>query len=115
MGTTRIDGGVRRKWAGGLSSEYRCDESPSPVRSNPVREPDDEVVAVGHLHLGERLRIHDLALADDLVEREQIRGHGVGVIVAETPRHIERHRAADEVEHGGGVSVEVADRLYRLD
>src|SRR5215472_4404927 len=82
---------------------------------DPLREADDEAVAVWHLHLRERLRVHRLALGDELVEREDIRDERVHLVVRQRARRLERHRAPYEVERGGGIAPEVGDGLGRLD
>ena len=43
----------------------------------------DETVPVGHLHLGQRVRVHHVVFADDLVEREDVSGQCVDFIVGE--------------------------------
>src|SRR6266705_5596703 len=58
----------------------------------PRRPVADEAVAVGHLHLRQRLRVHDRVLADDAVEEEHIGAHRVDLVVAERERIGDRHR-----------------------
>src|SRR5262252_4001334 len=65
---------------------------------DPLREADDEAVAVRHLYLRQRLRVHRLVLGDELVERENIRDERVHLVVRERARRLERHRPPYEVE-----------------
>src|SRR6516164_4322283 len=75
---------------------------------------DDEAIAVRHLHLGQRLGVDYVFLADDLVKRENVGGDRVDLVVAERLRLLPRHGAPDEVEHRGGVGPVVADQLLRF-
>ena len=52
----------------------------APSLSNPIRKPHDEAVAVRHLHLWQRLRVHGVVLADQLVEREDVGGQRVDLV-----------------------------------
>jgi hypothetical protein len=63
--------------AGRCPNQIKCaiDFSQYPVLSrilNFIRELDDEVVVVRHLHLGQGLRVHRLVLRDQIVGREQV-------------------------------------------
>src|SRR6266571_9422182 len=71
-----------------------------------VRKADDESIPVRHAHLGQRLRVHRVAVADELVLREDVSGQSVDFVVGERPRLLPRHRPPDEVEHGGGIAPE---------
>src|SRR5262249_12900344 len=79
-----------------------------------VRVLADEPVTVGHLHLGQRLRVDHVILADDLVEREDVGSQCVDFIVGECLRLLPRHRPARVVEDGRGIGPIVADQLYRI-
>src|SRR5262245_2074157 len=72
----------------------------------------DESVAVGHLHFGQRLRVHDLIFADNLVEGEYIGGQCVHFIIGKCLRLLLRHGAPCEVENGGGIGPIVANQLH---
>src|SRR6516164_3875110 len=74
-----------------------------------IRVLADEPVTVGHLHLGQRLRVHHVILADDLVEREDVGSQCVDFIVGECLRLLPRHRPARIVEDGRGIWPIVAD------
>src|SRR6516165_4228359 len=74
----------------------------------------DEAIAVGHLHLRQGLRVHDVGFTDDLVEREDIGGQRIDLAVGERLRRLPRHRATGEVEDGSGIGPVVADQLLRL-
>src|SRR6266568_9102445 len=65
------------------------------LQSNPVREADDEIVPVGHLHLRQRLRVHHIVLADELVEREDVGGQRIDFVIGVRPRLRPRHRPPD--------------------
>jgi hypothetical protein len=52
------------------------------TRSDLVRVVDDEAVAVRHLYLRQRLRIHFIVVADEFVERKNIRGQRINFFVA---------------------------------
>src|SRR5216110_513573 len=80
-----------------------------------VRKTDDESVAVGHAHLGQRFGVHRVVLADQLVLREDKGGERVDFVVGERARLLPGHRPPDEVEDGGGIAPEVGDRLRRID
>jgi len=51
-----------------------------------VRKADDESVAVGHLYLRQRPRVHHIVLADDLVEPEEISGRRIDLVASQRPR-----------------------------
>jgi hypothetical protein len=56
-----------------------------PIRSLKLgRKADDESVPVRHLYFRQRLRIHLIGLADEFVERQNIRGQSVDLIVGES-------------------------------
>src|SRR5262245_2156984 len=76
-----------------------------------VRVLADEPVTVGHLHLGQRLRVDHVILADDLVEREDVGSQCVDFIVGECLRLLPRHRPARVVEVGRGIGPIVPDQL----
>src|SRR5882762_5394329 len=80
-----------------------------------VRKTDDESVAVGHAHLGQRFGVHRVVLADQLVLREDEGGERIDFVVGERARLLPGHRPPDEIEDGGGVAPEVGDRLRRID
>src|SRR6266850_1375240 len=80
-----------------------------------VRKTDDESVAVGHAHLGQRLGVHRVVLADQLVLREDKSGERIDFVVGERARLLKGHRPPDEIEDGGGVAPEVCDRLHGID
>src|SRR5262249_6623618 len=84
-------------------------------RSDLVRELDDEVVAVRHLLLRQRLRVHGVAFADDLVAGEDEGGERVALVVLQRARARPGHRAPDVVEQRRGIGPEVLDRLESLD
>ena len=65
---------------------FRCASS----RSNSVWEFDDEVVAIRHLHLRQRLRVHHLILWDEIVRREQIGAQLVDHVISERVRRMMR-------------------------
>ena len=62
-----------------------------------VRVPNDEIVPVRHLHLRQGLGVHHLVLADDLVEREDVGGERVKLVVGQRFRDREGHRPAHDV------------------
>src|SRR6266851_2697984 len=80
-----------------------------------VRKTDDESVAVGHAHLGQRFGVHRVVLADQLVLREDKGGERVDFVVGERARLLPRHRPPDEVEDGRRIAPEVGDSLRRVD
>src|SRR4029077_15809321 len=87
----------------------------APPTSNLVRELDDEIAPVGQLHLGQRLRVHGVVLADELVEREDIGAQGIDLLVRQRARLRPRHGAPDVIARRGRVGPEIADGLFRLD
>src|SRR5256885_1813081 len=72
-------------------------------------------VAVGHLYLRQRPRVHHVVLADDLVEPEEISGRRIDLVASQRPRLTERHRPPDEVENDRRIAKEIADGLGRFD
>ena len=74
----------------------------------------DESVPVGHAHLRQRLRVHRIVLADDLVEREHIGGQSVDLVVGERLRLRPWHCSPREIEDRCGVGPIVADELGRV-
>ncbi len=80
-----------------------------------IRIGHDEVVAVRHLHLRQRFRIHRIAVADQLVERKKIGGERIDLVVAERSRHVVRHGPAHVVKDGGRVGVVIGNRLHSID
>src|ERR1700747_2647203 len=61
-------------------------------------EADDEAVPVWHLHLGQSLGVHRVVVADELVQREDIGGQRVDLVVRQSPGLLPRHRAPGGVE-----------------
>src|SRR5262249_23874312 len=74
----------------------------------------DEPIAVGHLHLGQSLCIHHIIFADYLIERENIGGERVYLVVRERLRLLPRHRTPRVIEYCRGIRPIVADLLYRI-
>src|SRR5690349_17633666 len=73
----------------------------------------DEAVAVGHAHVGERLRVYRRIRADDVGAREDVGAQRVDVVVAQRVGRGERHRALDVVEERRRVRPVALDRLHR--
>src|SRR5215470_3339573 len=82
---------------------------------NSIRIGQDEVVPVWHLYLRQGFCVHDVVLADQLVEGENVSSERVDLAVSERTRRVIRHRPADVVENRGSVSVVVGDGLRRVD
>ena len=80
------------------SSELESTDS-SPY-SNPVREPNDEVIPLRHLHLRQRPRVDHVILADELVERENIDGQCIDV-ASMTPRPSSARRSINPLPATG--------------
>ena len=80
-----------------------------------IREPDDEVVPVRHLHLGQRGRVHLLILGDELVGRQDKGGQRIDLLIGQRTRLGPRHRAADEIEYRGGIGVVVGNDLAAVE
>src|SRR5205823_11052088 len=74
----------------------------------------NEPIAVGHLHLGQSLCVHRIIFANYLIERENIGGEGVYLVVRERLRLLPRHRTPRVIEYGRGIRPIVADQLYRI-
>src|SRR3954471_23399626 len=85
------------------------------VASDLVREFDDEIIPVRHLHLRQGLGIHRITLADELVGGEDVGGERIDLVVAERARVGPGHRTADVVEQRRGIGPEILDGLERLD
>ena len=77
------------------------------------RPREDEVAAVRHRHLRQRLRIHHGVGGNDAVEVQQIRGQRVRLGVGQRVRFGIGHRAADVIEHGRRVRPITPDGLHR--
>src|SRR6266849_4939172 len=77
----------------GMSST-RC----LPGASMLLRVLADETIAVRHPHLRQRLLVHRVVLADELVERKDVCGQRVGFVIGERLRLRPWHRPAREVE-----------------
>src|SRR5262249_42364745 len=71
----------------------------------------DEPIAVGHLHLGQSLCIHPIIFADYLIERENIGGERVYLVVRERLRLLPRHRTPPVIEYFGGIRPISSDQL----
>src|SRR5262245_11410834 len=74
----------------------------------------DEPIAVGHLHLGQSLCVHRIIFTNYLIERENIGGERVYLVVRERLRLLPRHRTPRVIEYGRGIRPIVADQLYRI-
>src|SRR5262245_25254635 len=79
-----------------------------------VRKADDESVPVRHFYFRQRLRVHLIVLADEFVERQNVRGQSVDLVVGESLWLLPRHRPARKVEDGRGIGPEVGNGLSRL-
>src|SRR5437762_4115448 len=53
------------------------------ARWHQVRKAGREAVAVRHLHLGQRLGVHHVVFADQLVQRQYVRSQRVGLVIGE--------------------------------
>src|SRR2546423_11771583 len=80
-----------------------------------IRKPDDEVVAVRHDYLWQRLRVYRVALADKLVQREDVGRDRVDLVVGEGVWFRIGHRAAHEVEDRRRVEPVILDRLAAVE
>ena len=89
-----------------------CDPPAYPHLTAAVSVVPHESIGVRHLHGDERRRVERRGHRNDAIGREQVRRHGVHLIVAERTRRHLRHRAAHVVEHRRRVRPVVADRLH---
>src|SRR3984893_4611774 len=80
---------------------------------NAIRKPDDEVVAIGHVHLRQGLRIHRIVRADQFVLRENVGRERVDFIIGERTRRLKRNGAANEIEDRRCIRPEILDGLLR--
>src|SRR5262245_47857738 len=71
----------------------------------------DEAVAIRHLHFGQSLRIHDVVVANDGVEVQDIGRDRIDLGWFQETRFVERHRAIDVVPQRRGIWPEAADGL----
>src|SRR5262245_61174777 len=75
-----------------------------PIRSlQLVRKADDESVPVRHLYFRQRVRVHLIVLADEFIERQNIRGQSIDLVIGECLWLLPRHRPARKVEEGRGI------------
>src|SRR5262249_2288863 len=71
----------------------------------------DKAVAIRHLHFGQSLRIHDVVVANDAVEVQDIGGYRIDLGWFQETRFVEWHRGIDVVPQRRGIWPEAADGL----
>src|SRR5262245_45055972 len=71
----------------------------------------DEAVAIRHLHFRQSLRIHDVVVANDGVEIQDVGRDRIDLGWFQETRFVERHRAIDVVPQRRGIWPEAADGL----
>jgi glucose/arabinose dehydrogenase len=80
---------------------------------DPVRKTQNEVIAIGHFHFWQGLRVHRVVRADQFIARENVGRQRVSLIVSQRMRHLRRHGPADEIKNGGRIRPEVPDGFLR--
>ena len=105
--------------SGGLSNRNPQINRPVPVavsssHSALGRIGADEAVAVGHLHLWQRVGIHHIVVGDEVVQPKDIGRDRIRFIAAERLRLRPRHCPWREVEDGRRVGPVATDGLDRL-
>src|SRR6195256_4550968 len=74
----------------------------------------NEAVAIGHLHLWQRLLVELAVRRQNSVQAQDVRRERVVIVDAERSRRLVGHRTMYVVEQRGGVGPEASDRLDRL-
>src|SRR5207302_8531069 len=82
--------------------------------SGSFARPIHEAVAVRHLYLRQRPRVHLVALGDDAIQVQQVCRHRVGLVIGQRLWIGDRHGAARVVEKRGRIRPVAADRAQRI-
>src|SRR5258706_4393065 len=79
-----------------------------------VRKANDETVAVWHTHARQRVGVHRVVLADQLVEREQVSGQCIDLVVGKRLRLLPRHCTPNIIKNRRRIRPEIGDGLNRF-